>query len=295
MKHRNRRKHESIQEYLRSCNEIILIKIRCLGAAEKSKVKLKTESSRDELVESVSKKGMENVGPIERLLSMVAGTALIGAGLLRRGKLGTALFAGGGVMIWRGVTGRCFVYKALGMSTAVECEDNEDYQSFPTRGLTIDQSITVHRPVEEVFRFWRDLSNLPRFLSQVQSIQVKDEKHSRWSVRTWFGGSMQWNAEIFKEKHNRLIAWKSEEKARIPNMGTVHFSPLKNGHESSSTEVRITFAYQPPGAALGLALFRLLGDSIAKQIGKDLHVLKDILENVRTSSFSIDSNRYEDA
>ncbi len=59
-----------------------------------------------------------NVGQAERWLSMLAGAAIGGLGLSRRSLGGLALAGLGGALIYRGATGHCAGYEALGISTA---------------------------------------------------------------------------------------------------------------------------------------------------------------------------------
>lgn len=62
----------------------------------------------------------KNVGEAERQASMVGGTILAVCGLLKGSMSGLALAAIGGALIYRGHTGQCQLYKALGHSTAEE-------------------------------------------------------------------------------------------------------------------------------------------------------------------------------
>jgi uncharacterized membrane protein len=41
-------------------------------------------------------------------------------------------------------------------------------------------AVTVNRPVAEVFAFWHDVQNLPRFLEQLQSVRDLGGGRSRW-------------------------------------------------------------------------------------------------------------------
>jgi hypothetical protein len=57
----------------------------------------------------------QNVGRTERIASLVAGLLLGTIGIRKSGRLGFALSVAAGEMIYRGVTGHCHVYAALGI------------------------------------------------------------------------------------------------------------------------------------------------------------------------------------
>ena len=59
-----------------------------------------------------------NVNRGERVVSAIAGAALVFFGVRRRSWLGRALAATGGALIERGASGRCGVYSALRLSSA---------------------------------------------------------------------------------------------------------------------------------------------------------------------------------
>src|SRR5262245_40170861 len=62
-----------------------------------------------------------NVGEVERQISLVSGTVLAVCGLLKGSLSGLGLAAIGRGLIWRGHTGHCEVYHALGHSS-VDCK-----------------------------------------------------------------------------------------------------------------------------------------------------------------------------
>lgn len=59
-----------------------------------------------------------NVGESERTLSILAGTGLLVAGVLRGRLLGAAAVLAGGCLAYRGLTGHCSIYESLGISTS---------------------------------------------------------------------------------------------------------------------------------------------------------------------------------
>src|SRR5205814_5243518 len=103
-------------------------------------------------------------------------------------------------------------------------------------------AITVDRPREEVYRFWRNFENLPRFMEHLESVRVLDERRSHWKARAPAGATVEWDAEIVEDRPNELIAWRALHKADVPNAGSVELVPAPKG----GTEVRGPRHYRVP-------------------------------------------------
>ncbi len=204
------------------------------------------------------------LGADERATSIVLGS-LIGLWGLRHGKLmGLTALALGGGLIYRGVEGKCHVYKALGIGARKASSD--------LRAVGV---VTVQRPPDQLYQYWRKLDNLPRFMSAVQSVEMNDPIHSHWIVRGPLGRPVQWDAEITQERENEFIAWRSTDGADVANAGYVRFRglPFNRG-----TEVRVELDYETPGGKLGAAFAAMLGESPAQKIHEDLRRFKQIME-----------------
>src|SRR5689334_12606426 len=104
-----------------------------------------------------------NVGPSERQISMASGAVLALLGLARRDMMGVLIAGIGGGLIYRGATGHCPMYEALELNTA----DGAETQQREQTSVHIAQSLLIDKPAEELYRYWRDLDNLPRILSHV--------------------------------------------------------------------------------------------------------------------------------
>jgi len=196
-------------------------------------------------------------------------------GLKRGSWSGLALAAVGGELIHRGATGYCPMYQALGVRSGAKGQ-GADTTSVPYElGLRVERAVTINKPREEVFRFWRNLENLPRFMKHLQSIRVIDDRRSHWVTKGPAGRTMEWDAEIINEIENELIGWRSLDGAQVDNAGSVHFKSTTNGR---GTEVRVLLQYNPPGGAVGATLAKLWGEEPSQQIEGDLRRLKQILE-----------------
>lgn len=215
-----------------------------------------------------------NVGEQERIVSVIAGSALAILGLTR-GKLpGMALTMLGGEAIRRGVTGHCYIYDAAGVNTATT--GLSDQVSVPHHtGIRVDKSVTVNRPSQELFQFWRNFENLPRFMNHLKSVKVQDTKHSHWVAKGPLDSSIEWDAEIINEKPNEVIGWRSLEGASVPNAGSVQFKPAPGNR---GTVVTVSLKYDPPAGAIGAAVARLFGEEPDVQVGDDLRRFKEAME-----------------
>jgi len=156
---------------------------------------------------------------------------------------------------------------------------------------TVRRSITIGRPPAEVFRFWRDFQNLPRFLAHLESVAVLDARRSRWRVRGPVGSSFEWNAEIIDERDDELISWRSIGGSEAQNSGVVRFRPAPGGR---GTEVHVEATYDPPAGAFGRLVALAAGEEPGQQIEGDLRRLKQVLEigEVIESDASIHRGRH---
>jgi uncharacterized membrane protein len=216
-----------------------------------------------------------NVGRTERWISGIAGAALIALGLGRRRFRGWLIPLGGG-LIARALTGRSLVNATLGRNTAQRDEASESVfgGAQQSEEVKIEQSVIISRPRDELFRFWRNLENLPRFMDHLQSVTVLDDRHSHWVVRGPAGVRLEWDGEITHEVENELIAWRSLPGSDLDHRGAVHFSPVHNG----GTEVRAILRYRPRAGSAASAINQILGERPADQIVDDLRRFKQVME-----------------
>ncbi|MGE3538779.1 MAG: SRPBCC family protein [Candidatus Tectimicrobiota bacterium] len=206
-----------------------------------------------------------NVGNLERLGSLVGGGALMLYGL-RRSLGSIALLLGGGALLYRGLSGHCAVYETLDVSTAKD----------PTSpGVLLEATVTIHKPVEEVYRFWRQVENHPRFLQHLEAARSIENGRSRWSARGPLQRPLSWEVEQIEDRPNSLLAWRSLPGAAVDFLGTVRLRELP---DQRGTEVRLRLEYAPPGGVVGVALGKLLKTLRLSQLHEDLRRLKQIME-----------------
>lgn len=207
-----------------------------------------------------------NVGQAERWLSVMGGSLLALYGMTRPSRGSKALsLLGSYLLVSRGATGHCPMYGALGVSTA---------GAAVAEGVTMERSITVNRPREEVYRFWRNFENLPRFMGHLESVQSTDGR-SHWVVREPGGIRVEWDAEIIEERENELIRWASLENADIQHRGNVTFKDAPGGR---GTEVTVTMNYSPPGGVAGAVAAKALKAIPEHQLEEELRNFKQVIE-----------------
>jgi uncharacterized membrane protein len=136
-------------------------------------------------------------------------------------------------------------------------------------------AVTIRHPVEVVYEYWRDLTNLPSFMNHLESVEVTGNGRSHWTAKAPAGRTVEWDAEVVEDQPNERIAWRSLEGSRVPNSGAVVFTPAPGGR---GTEVRVELTYDPPGGALGKVVAKLFGEEPQQQVTDDLRRLKQVLE-----------------
>jgi uncharacterized membrane protein len=129
--------------------------------------------------------------------------------------------------------------------------------------------------VEEVYAFWRNFENLPRFMRHLESVTVSGDRRSHWVAKAPAGKSVEWDAEILEDRPNELISWRSLPGADVYNAGTVQFQPASGGR---GTEVRVTLEYHPPFGKLGSRIAMLFREEPGQQVYDDLRNFKQVME-----------------
>jgi uncharacterized membrane protein len=141
--------------------------------------------------------------------------------------------------------------------------------------IHVVKAITIGRPAEELYRFWHDFENLPRFMQHLEAVRTTADKRSHWQVKAPLGRIVEWDAEITEDQPNRLIAWHSLPGADVANSGSVRFEPAPGNR---GTIVRVDLNYEPPAGPVGAAFAKLFGKAPDQQIHRDLRRFKQIIE-----------------
>lgn len=216
-----------------------------------------------------------NIGGAERFASTVAGGALVAFGVKQGGIAGAVMSLLGGGMLVRGATGHCHVYDAMGVDTS----DGRSISPFRKSSLLtgkvhVTKALTINKSEAELYQFWRNFENLPRFMRHLESVSTTGDKTSHWIAKAPLGQTVEWDAELTSDIENQRIGWKSLEGAFIPNSGVIEFRPTRE----RGTEVIVTMTYEAPGGKIGEWAAWALGEEPSIQIADDLRRFKMLME-----------------
>jgi uncharacterized membrane protein len=212
-----------------------------------------------------------NVGSAERWVSGLGGGTLALWGLRRASLPGVAVAAIGAALVWRGLSGSCAIYRALGI-------DRDDH-TVGNLGVKIERDIVVAAPPERLYRFWRDVENLPRIMSHLERVDVLSPTRSRWRAKAPANFTVEWEAEIINDQPPWLVAWVTAPGSPVTHAGSVRFTPIGSG-----TRIGVSLQYDPPGGALAHAVAALMDADAGARIEQDLVRFKDAIESGRLAA-----------
>jgi uncharacterized membrane protein len=141
--------------------------------------------------------------------------------------------------------------------------------------IRVAQAVTINRSPEEIYRYWRDFQNLPRFMKHLESVRATGDRRSHWVAKAPAGRTVEWDAEITEDRPNELIAWRSLEGADMDSVGSVRFERAPGGR---GTIVKVEMRHSPPAGAVGATVGKLLGEGLEWEIKNGLRRFKQLME-----------------
>jgi uncharacterized membrane protein len=206
--------------------------------------------------------GNVNISAFERILMTAAGSYLLYKGLSQE-KKNFSQITSGGAMLARGISGYCPIYSAV-----------DHLKNDKGSNVNIRTNITINKPISEVYAFWRNLENLPKFMNHLESVKTISSTQSEWTVKGPAGiGSLRWKSKIIKEQKEKMLGWQSTDDAPIKNFGKVVFKASGN-----STEVDVTISYRAPLGIAGEGAAKLLNPLFERIVLDDIKGFKTYLE-----------------
>ena len=205
-----------------------------------------------------------NVSPTERAISLLAGAYFLyeGLGKAKKSPFDTIL---AGYLMYRGATGNCQVYDAIGKTKP----DNR------SRNVNIQVRQIINRPRKDVYEFWRNFENLPLFMEHLESVDTLNDSISVWEAKIPGGiGKVRWKSEIVKERPYELIGWQSLPGSSIENAGKVEFTDVSD----HATEVHVVISYHAPGGIAGEGAARLINPVFEDMLREDISNFKWFVE-----------------
>jgi uncharacterized membrane protein len=202
--------------------------------------------------------------PVEGLWSRVAGDALdltsLGvAATSPDAKLGRVAFA----------TANVLAVTALDVICAMQLSNGHNH------GIHAKGACIVNATPEEVYQFWRNFENLPRFMRHVDSVTELGEGRSHWKVKGPAGMEVEWDAAIVADVPNEVITWRTQENADVDHAGAVRFERAAGGR---GTIIKVNLEYMPVGGVIGATVAKLFGEAPQQQLDDDLRRFKQMIE-----------------
>jgi uncharacterized membrane protein len=144
-----------------------------------------------------------------------------------------------------------------------------------TPGVHATASCIVNRSPDEVYRFWRNFENLPRFMKHLQTVNDLGDGRSRWKATGPAGTEVEWDATIIADVPGEVITWRSLENSDVDNAGAVRFEEAPGNR---GTIVKVNIQYNPPAGVVGATVAKLFGEEPEQQLDDDLRRFKQVLE-----------------
>ena len=139
----------------------------------------------------------------------------------------------------------------------------------------IGRTVSINRPRQQLYEFWRDFRNLPLFMDNIENVQVLEGGRSHWTVRGPADTDLDWDSEITEDVPGEIIEWRSIEGADVKNSGRVEFRDSSNGR---GTIVTVTVTYDPPAGALGKVFAKVFRREPRIQARQELRRFKQLME-----------------
>lgn len=205
------------------------------------------------------------LGPTERWISTAAGGLMLLYGLRNPTPARLMLGIVGAGLIYQGTAGR----------NVVENVRAGQMPLADPAGVRVKKSMTINRPAAELYQYWRNLENLPRFMTNVRSVQRQGDGRSHWVVSGPRGTVVKWDAEITVDRPNEMIAWQTLPGAAVEHRGYVKFIPAPGNR---GTEVHVAMEYKPPLGEAGKLIGNLLSGITEQQVQEQIRNFKRIME-----------------
>jgi len=211
-----------------------------------------------------------DVGTLEHVGAMAAGALLFGLGMTRKGIPGKLAKMGGAALFARGASGYAPLYKTLGIAFP------NNTTGTSRRAIRVESSVDVNRCASDLYNLWRDLENLPAFMSHLISVKEIGTLRSHWIARGPAGTTVQWDAQIVNDVPDKVIAWETVEGSSVDHAGSIHFDAL----DDKRTRMRVVFRYDPPGQKVGAILAKLFGEDPQREVDNDLRRFQKMIDGL---------------
>jgi uncharacterized membrane protein len=141
----------------------------------------------------------------------------------------------------------------------------------------VESSVVVEAPVSRVYDYWRNLENLPNFMTNVEEVRATGPGMTHWRIKGPLGTKMEFDAQTTQEEENRALGWNSVD-GNVETSGQVRFQEL--GPERTRVEVTMNYA-DPPGGKIGEVGSKVVANPQV-MVDQDLYNFKEIIEGRAT-------------
>ncbi len=205
-----------------------------------------------------------NVSKPERLLSLIGGAFLLLDSVVNNKFRGVKLSTGG-YLLYRGLSGNCPAYSLAGKPS---------WRDFTN--INLRTRLTIERSPDSVYRIWRKLENLPRFMSHLISVEEIHENIYEWKA-TIPGSTipLKWKACIVLDITGEVISWKSLPDSQVENSGKIEFRKIDEG----LTDLRVNITYKPPLGLVGGVVSEFFHEKLEREVKEDILNFKSFAEN----------------
>jgi uncharacterized membrane protein len=207
---------------------------------------------------------------VERWASLVTASVAVAYGLQRRTLPGIFLAVAATPFAYRGLAGEWPPFKRL-----LTAHEDTRTALGGERGVRVRDAIRLEKPLDEVYRFWRRLENLPQFMTHLERVTEVGDGRSHWVAKGPAGTRVEWDAEIINEAENKVISWRSIPGGDVVTAGSVSFERARAGR---STQVTVNLQYAVPAGPLGAWMATIFGREPSQTIREDLRRVKQLLE-----------------
>ncbi|QWC57275.1 cyclase [Erythrobacter sp. 3-20A1M] len=153
----------------------------------------------------------------------------------------------------------------------------------------VGRTVTIGKPRDELYRFWKDFQNLPQVMENVERIRAEGDHHI-WTIKAPAGTTVDLKTEIADDQPGKRIAWRSVEGSDIDTTGFVEFADAPGDR---GTRVSLVIEYDPPMGELGRLAAKLFLREPEVQARHDLKRFKMLMETgeIATSAHRRDNTR----
>ena len=137
------------------------------------------------------------------------------------------------------------------------------------------RAVLINRPRQELYAYWRDLTNLPTFMENVKAVRMLESGRSSWTIEGPAGAEFELTSAITEERPGEYIAWRADQDSDVDHEGWIEFRDNAFGR---GTEVRVFISYDPPAGAVGKVVAKVMQREPRIQARRELRRFKQLME-----------------